>query len=94
MNTPKIELCKELYKLSGWESDIVFCQSGSYREKYGEKSEKGWFIYSQGDAILHHKYKYPYFFAYDKALTVEDAAIRLAIKLFKKGILTKESEDA
>lgn len=138
MNVASLELSKELYELSGWDdSGIVICQSGSYREEYGPESDKGWFGYTEQEAVHHHGGIYPTYRAYDlgyllrklpqrsvegrlgmdsegialgkptfyyanatgtyytygQADTYEDAAAKLAIELFKQGVLTRGGDE-
>lgn len=67
MNVASLELCKELYGLSGWDSEYLqeYCQSGSKRAVYGADSGVGWYAYDKESAELHHKNAYPRYPAYD-----------------------------
>ena len=65
MNVTDRKLSEELFKLSGWETFNVLCQSGSYREGYGEDSDEGWFSYDPNEAVAHHQNIYQTYQAYD-----------------------------
>lgn len=125
MNIVNLELCKELYVLSGWDmterhfdpEDDGIVTSGRPRVSRGLNDlpayslgyllrklppviqEDGKFlalaIHAQGDGTFHAAYCEPY----DKefkgsyitnAKEPEDVLAKIAIKLFKEGILTKQ----
>ena len=113
MNVASLELCKELYEVSGWKNTEYFYSSENKVHRtqiedddfYGEiwpaydlgyllrKLPQPTYIYGLGDA-----YSYPQWIAKathqnivgeQKAETPEDATAKLAIELFKQGVLTK-----
>jgi hypothetical protein len=97
MNVASIELCKELYELSGWKAhkyyldyDLGFLLRKlpvDYQlEDHKNQNDKKELGYSNYHMVAFSPKVGIDFVAVD-AETPEDAACKLAIELFKKGIL-------
>lgn len=99
MNVANIDLCKELYELSGWgtakEGDVWTDASGHPRYELGYLLRK----LPNGTNVMYNNersaasYEVPIGELYLYGKTPEDAACKLAIELLKKGVLTKEEQD-
>lgn len=99
MNTASLELCKELYELSGWEGE-----EDVYRQaEPGEEDENvvcpaysaGYLLRKLPKDETTYGFKLGKWYAQYQAAPVfadtpEDALCKLAIELFKQGVLKKE----
>lgn len=112
MNIASLELCKELWRLSGWTTDWHYIAeknpgiivAASWREHEGEKYicpayDLGYLLRKLGDLLNldlmlyteDGKWRADVEQDYSmKADTPEDATCKLAIELFKQGVLTAE----
>ncbi len=124
MNVASLELCKELYELSGWDDThafyyehydgiaLKFNDQGAYNGQVESFSRDAWntpaydlgyllrkmpakkyeHLTSNLKMIKHGKnsYEFTYFKLSASADTPENAAAKLAIELFKQGLLTKD----
>lgn len=122
MNVASLELCKELYELSGktWKDTIArwyvdggnfvttdklnglwlpAYDSGYLLRKLPTDTNHRWYIQKWGDDKTKSSYAATYQELTSSSLdeqlifeadTPEDAAVKLAIELFKQGVLTKE----
>jgi hypothetical protein len=102
MNTASLELCKELYELSGWNAPVVSMDGPTPRYDLGyllrklpKHVEDQWLHIAP---ITDNKWAAHYMMMGVKSAgqdewadTPEDAACKLAIELFKQGILVKEA---
>lgn len=121
MNVASLELCKELYELSGWDGTHIFYDAENdpveskralimHPTKNCPAYELGYLLRKLPTDIEEAQFvnvgtadeKEPWVAEYSPSLTVktiyafadtpEDAACKLAIKLFKNGILSQEKE--
>lgn len=98
MNVARLELCKELYELSGWwdEDDDNYYPSTSSQPKNIPAYSLGYLLRKLPPRTLLNKFSDTFMAAlaepefYEaRADTPEDALAELAIELFKQEILTK-----
>lgn len=98
MNVASLELCKELYELSGWKTETMSMGLHQNAPAYDlgyllrklpsdcplASDGETWSIaYIDEDGANRE---------YSNAMTPEDATCLLAIELFKSGVLTKEAK--
>ena len=107
MNVAAKELCQELYELSGWGGDDPYFNVNEGWYKEGRPAQKSVLVapaYDLGYLLRKlpswsliqkniDRYEATSSMNNTHADTPEDAACKLAIELFKQGILTKETPD-
>jgi hypothetical protein len=117
MNVASLELCKELYELSGWQATAKYRKNGflvtwGYMRLKGSETpayDLGYLMRKLPIDCVVCQVSEPidgvYWFAggmsgeYDvhlnhfKAVTPEDAAAKLAIEMFKEGVLTRGRDE-
>jgi hypothetical protein len=97
MNVANLELCRELYDLSGWETPYLKTlrqnpNDGIKIIKTYPAYDLGFLLRKTNFGVRPHDEGWKAFY-YSKEMTgdsPEDVAVKLAIELFKQGILTKE----
>ena len=98
MNVASLELSKELYELSGWEAGYMDWHYDEYVRRVGPKYDLGYLlrklpeqthVYFTGTSWA-TTWNKPYKSRSTSSDSPENAAAKLAIELFKQGILTKE----
>jgi hypothetical protein len=104
MNVASKELCKELYELSGWNDpeQILWSRAGGHPEYtlgyllrklmpyepfVGLTLTDGWVAYTKNWNVN------PSGVYIERENTPEDAAAKLAIELFKQGLLNNEEQE-
>lgn len=108
-NVASLELCKELYSLSGWETPYFFTEDilGKDRDYQHIRYDLGYLLRKLPTKERTHESGYKTFSPFRlkrinknhweagypklwcQSDTPEDAACKLAIELFRQGILTK-----